>query len=356
MRPDLGQVERVEPVARGLVERHHLNLHRPRRAVAPRDRGVQIAEMKVRVRNGHRGGFGQAEVLDPLIGLQVVLHPELLARGVVPAEGVAAVAVHVPPRVRGAPVAHQERDLVRGLGGQRPEVPLHVVVAQVGVRAALLAVDEVGELLRVADEEHRGVVADQVIVALLGIELDREPARIPGRVGAAQFARDRGEPDQQVRGGTLSEQAGLGELADVLGRLEHPVAAAALGVDDSLGHPFPVELGHLLDQVVILQQQRAVGTDRLRELITRRRRARIRGRQIPAFGHHYFPPATAVIDSEIVARSSSVVTHRSVSTRIARAEHQAIYPGLVRLTCAHAPWSTALPCLILMTSTGSFVT
>jgi hypothetical protein len=37
---------------------------------------------------------------------------------------------------------------------------LHVVVAQVRVGAALLAVNEVLELLRVADEEHRGVVAD----------------------------------------------------------------------------------------------------------------------------------------------------------------------------------------------------
>jgi hypothetical protein len=29
-----------------------------------------------------------------------------------------------------------------------------------------------------------------------------------------------------------------------------------------LGHAFPVEVGHLLDQVVILQQDRTIGTNR----------------------------------------------------------------------------------------------
>jgi hypothetical protein len=37
-------------------------------------------------------------------------------------------------------------------------------------------VDEVAELVGVADEEYRRVVADQVPVALVGVELDREAA------------------------------------------------------------------------------------------------------------------------------------------------------------------------------------
>jgi hypothetical protein len=40
---------------------------------------------------------------------------------------------------------------VGGLGGEGPEVPLHVGVAQVGAREALLGVDEVPELDAVAD-------------------------------------------------------------------------------------------------------------------------------------------------------------------------------------------------------------
>jgi hypothetical protein len=90
----------------------------------------------------------------------VVFHPEPLAGGVDPHVGVGAVAVHVPPRPRDAAVAHQPGHLVRRLRRQGPEVPLHVVVAQVVVRAALLRANEVLELQRVADEEDRGVVPD----------------------------------------------------------------------------------------------------------------------------------------------------------------------------------------------------
>jgi hypothetical protein len=78
---------------------------------------------------------------------------------------------------RGAAVAHQDRHLVRRLRRQRPEVPLHVAVPQVGVGAPLLRVDEVLELLRVADEEDRRVVPDDVVIALPRVELERDAAR-----------------------------------------------------------------------------------------------------------------------------------------------------------------------------------
>ena len=42
--------------------------------------------------------------------------------------------------------------------------------------------DEIGEFQRVADEEDRRVVADQVVVAVIGVELDREAARVTDRL------------------------------------------------------------------------------------------------------------------------------------------------------------------------------
>ena len=39
--------------------------------------------------------------------------------------------------------------------------------------------DEIGKLHRVLDEEHGNVVADQIVVAFLGIKLDGETARHP---------------------------------------------------------------------------------------------------------------------------------------------------------------------------------
>ena len=59
----------------------------------------------------------------------------------------------------------------------------------VGLR--LHGVDEVGELDRVLDEEDRDVVADEVPVALLRVELHGEAAHVAGEVERALAARRR---------------------------------------------------------------------------------------------------------------------------------------------------------------------
>ena len=72
-------------------------------------------------------------------------------------------------------------------------------IFQVGLRIALLRVDEVGELQRIAEEEHGRVVADHVPVAFFGVELQGEAARIALGVGRALFAADGGEAQEQSR-------------------------------------------------------------------------------------------------------------------------------------------------------------
>ena len=46
----------------------------------------------------------------------------------------------------------------------------------VGVGVALLRVDEIGKLERIADKEDRSVVAEQFVVSVVGVELDRKAA------------------------------------------------------------------------------------------------------------------------------------------------------------------------------------
>ena len=62
---------------------------------------------------------------------------------------------------------------------------------------ALLGMDEGGKEDGVADEEDGRVVAHQVPVALLGVELEREAAWVAHRVGRAALASDRGEAHRQ---------------------------------------------------------------------------------------------------------------------------------------------------------------
>jgi hypothetical protein len=55
---------------------------------------------------------------------------------------------------------------------------------QIGFRIALDHVVQVREFQRIAEEEHRCVIADDIPVTLLGVELDREAADIALGVGA----------------------------------------------------------------------------------------------------------------------------------------------------------------------------
>src|SRR5882724_2654600 len=132
--------------------------------------------------------------------------------------------------------------LVERLRRERPEVPLHVVAAQARVGHALLRVDEVLELGRVADEEDWCVVADEVVVALLRVEFQGEAARVAVGIAVALLAGHRGEAGEH--GGALAhlvEESGLGPRRNVRRHLEVAERAAALGVGDALGHALAVE-------------------------------------------------------------------------------------------------------------------
>ena len=74
------------------------------------------------------------------------------------------------------------------------------------VRLGLGGVDQVGKLHRVLDEEDRDVVADQIPVALVGVELHREAAHVARGVGRAALAEHGREADEDRR-----LLAGLGE-------------------------------------------------------------------------------------------------------------------------------------------------
>ena len=76
--------------------------------------------------------------------------------------------------------------------------------------------DEIRELQGIAYEEHRGVVADEIPVAFLGVELHGEAAHVAFGIRGAEFTRHRGEASQQRRLlADLREDRGPGVLRDV---------------------------------------------------------------------------------------------------------------------------------------------
>ena len=158
------------------------------------------------------------------------------------------------------------------LGRERDEVPEVVVgrlrLGEVAVGLGLGGVDQVGELDRVLDEEDRDVVADEVPVALLGVELHGEAADVAGEVGRALAAGDGREPDEDRRLLALAlEQVGAGDVGERLVVLEVAVGPVAAGVDDPLGDALVVEVEDLLAEVEVLQQGRAAGAGPERVLV-----------------------------------------------------------------------------------------
>ena len=150
--------------------------------------------------------------------------------------------------------------------------------AQVGVRVALDRVVEVGELERVAQEEDRRVVAHQVPVAFLGVELHGEAADIALRIGRAALAGDGGEAHEQLGLlADLGEYLGLGVLGDVVGDGEVAEGARALGVHAPFGDHLPVKVGQLLQVPDVLQQHGAARPGGHGVLVVGHRRAGIGG-------------------------------------------------------------------------------
>ena len=125
------------------------------------------------------------------------------ALGVDEPEGVNAEAFHEAERAGDRAVGHDPHDHVHAFRRQRYEVP-EIVVRRLRLREAAVGlllgrVNEVGKLDGVLDEEDRDVVADDVPVALFGIELHRKAAHIARKVCRALVACNRREADKGGR-------------------------------------------------------------------------------------------------------------------------------------------------------------
>ena len=146
------------------------------------------------------------------------------------------------------------------LGHQPDEIPEGVVRAG-GLRVTPVGfhfhrMDEVGKLDRILNEKHRDVVADQVPIALAGVEFNREAAHVARGINRAGTARHGGKAGEHRRAGALGEQRRLGEIGNILSRLEIAMRRRAAGMDDALGNALVIEVEDFLAHDKVLQQHR----------------------------------------------------------------------------------------------------
>ncbi len=210
-----------------------------------------------------------------------------LALGVDQAVGVHPKAFHEAQGPRDRAVGHDPQQHVDALGRERHEVP-EVVVGGLGlrkgpVRRLLGGVDQIGELDGVLDEEHRDVVAHQIPVALLGVELHGEAAYVARQVDGALVAGNRGETHEQ-RGlfACALEDVRASDVAERFVGLEVPVGPIAACMDHAFRDALVIEVKDLLAHHLVFEQRRAAGTRAQRILIVGNRRALLRGHPLDA--------------------------------------------------------------------------
>ena len=168
-----------------LVEQ--LDAEIPLREIARLDRFPQVAAVEI--------GIGAVDLhrLVPQHRLQALLRLPMefdeggFARVVDQPEAVHSETLDRAERARDRAIGHDPHDHVPGFGAEADEIPEIVVrglrLRELAIGLGLGGVDQIGELDRILNEEHRNIVADDVPIALAGVKFDREASDGAREVG-----------------------------------------------------------------------------------------------------------------------------------------------------------------------------
>jgi hypothetical protein len=193
-----------------------------------------------------------------------------------------AKALHGAVAARDGAVGHRPHQHVGDFGHQRGKVPERVVcgsrLRHGEVRLGLGGMDQVRKLHRVLNEEDRNVVAHQIPVAFVRVELHGEAAHISCGVGRAAFAEDGRETDEdRCLLSDFAEERGACELGNRFRALEKAVCRRSARMDNPLGDALVVEMGDLLAKDEVFEQRGAAETGLQGALVVRDGDALVRG-------------------------------------------------------------------------------
>ena len=271
-RHQLGRVEQVEVELAGIGRIDHLHAEFELRIVAALDRHPQVAPVEVRVMAGNPLRLVPQQRIRAAHGPPVELHESLGAGRVHEAERVHAETVHRAKARGQRAVGHQPQHHVGGFRHQRHEIPERVVRGRAGRhlvrRLGLHRMHEVGKLDRILDEEHRHVVADEVVVALFGIELHREAPHVAHGIGRPARPLHRRETHVHRRfGGRVLQERGLRVVGHRLVHAEHAVRGRAARMHHALRNALVIEMRDLLAHDEVFEQRRAARAAAQRVLV-----------------------------------------------------------------------------------------
>ncbi len=283
LRDQLRRVEMIERKPCCILFREELHREFPLGKVARFDGFEHVAPVIVGIGASELHRFVPHGGLNAQLGPPVKLDEGRVTFVVHQSKAVNAEPLDHPQRPRQGAIGHDPHHHVHGLRRQRDVVPERIVrgcrLRESAIGFHLHGMDEIGEFDRVLDEEHRDVVADQVPVAFLRIQLDGEAAHVARRVHRSCTARDGGEACEHRRAfAHLGQYLRRCELGQRVGELEESVYGGSARVDDAFRDAFVIEVRDLLAENEVFEQRRSARICFQRVLVVRDRRALI-GRQ-----------------------------------------------------------------------------
>lgn len=249
MRPGVSVVEDIDGGVSDVFGLHDLDADKPRRVVTLFDGVVDVLDVIVRL--GARQPEGRVCIhgLDAFLGPEVPLDVDIASildtvRGdavkrqrqrthrLVECVSMDAEAVDVPQGRRDAALPEEVHQRMNPLRVVQMEVPEHGVIGDVGPWVALVAPVHGRELDGVADKEDGQIIEDEVLDAILGVELGRPATNVADCVTGALLAADRGDSREDL--GLLPhlrQELGIGQVGDVVEDLELAHGTSGLCVD-----------------------------------------------------------------------------------------------------------------------------
>lgn len=196
MRPHLRQVEGIVLVRAGLLLAHDLDAECPARKVARLKSLVKVALVAFAIIADDVRGFTVRQIVDTLLTAEMKFYPYTFVCLVDEAECVRAETVHGAIGFGRASITHHDCNLMKRLRQQAPEIPIVIGATHACARVSFDGVIEIRKPQRIAEKEDGRVVADDVPVSLLGVELDREAANVALGVSRTALSGNGGEADE----------------------------------------------------------------------------------------------------------------------------------------------------------------
>ncbi|KAJ8612316.1 hypothetical protein MRB53_037526 [Persea americana] len=188
------------------------------------------------------------------------------------------------PAVGVAAVGEEHGACVIRLGHIGQEIKGSVVVDEEGLWVSALTSDVVRTLHRIADEEDGPVQTDDIVVAFLGVELDRETSRIASEIGKLLAKRDGGEAqEQRSLLADLGEECGLCQMGYILGDLEVAEVPRSGRVHTTLDDLLADECLLLLEEEGVAGDRKTADVERMRP-VRRPRCSEVGGNVLAAIG------------------------------------------------------------------------